>query len=480
MNKKIFLSLLLLISIPLISFAQQSDVDPQGDSSCVSIVNNLRYRTTDANTNAEVSVLQDFLQAGGYLKSNPVGFFGIMTTAAVKKFQKENNISPTGYVGPITRQKIKDQTCSLGGVVVSTTSPQIPIQITSPIASTAISLNSPNGGEYLAAGGGVAIDWTKTTAVQNEWLSIYYISEENYKKSITSNQKTIPSSAVFIAKSVSGYYWQIPATLSGAFRILVAYTPPSYQDGDGGIISYGDYSNGYFKISPKPVPTGAPSITVYSPNGGEVIKQGSVVRIKWNSPNVANVYIKLRKGNDTYHNPDPMFNSYEASIALRVNGNEGYVDWTVPTSLPDGTDYSIRVLDLDTGGTIFDDSNSYFTISSGISHVNTQKIISPNGGEIISLTKDTMPITFIPEINSTNYINIVDTEVNHPNGLAGAIIYHTYGLATVKGESSDKQVINVKTSIIKNFGLSDGKYKIEVCANTGCVMSDNYFTLTSL
>ena len=156
------------------------------------------------------------------------------------------------------------------------------------------------------------------------------------------------------------------------------------------------------------------------------------------------------------------------------------MDWTVPTSLPDGTDYSIRVLDLDTGGTIFDDSNSYFTISSGISHVNTQKIISPNGGEIISLTKDTMPITFIPEINSTNYINIVDTEVNHPNGLAGAIIYHPYGLATVKGESSDKQVINVKTSIIKNFGLSDGKYKIEVCANTGCVMSDNYFTLTSL
>jgi peptidoglycan hydrolase-like protein with peptidoglycan-binding domain len=112
MNKKIFLSLFMLIAIPLTGFAQQGDVDPQGDSSCVSIVNNLRYRTTDAKTDGEVSVLQDFLQTNGYLQSNPVGFFGLMTTAAVKKFQKANSISPTGYVGPITREKIKIQSCS--------------------------------------------------------------------------------------------------------------------------------------------------------------------------------------------------------------------------------------------------------------------------------------------------------------------------------------------------------------------------------
>jgi hypothetical protein len=105
---------------------------------------------------------------------------------------------------------------------------------------------------------------------------------------------------------------------------------------------------------------------VISPNGGEVIKQGSVVRIKWNAPGIDSVYIKLRKGSDTYYNPNPDYNSYEGSIALRVNANEGYFDWKVPTSLPDGKDYAIRILDIN-GGNISDDSNGYFTISSGTS-----------------------------------------------------------------------------------------------------------------
>jgi len=358
MNKKIFLSLFLLIAIPLTGLAQQGDVDPQGDSSCVSIINNLRYRATDTNTSGEVSVLQDFLQAGGYLKSNPVGFFGLMTTSAVKKFQAEKGISATGYVGPITRQKIKDQTCSTSDYPVST---QVPIVL--PVTSSTVSVLSPNGGEKLIAGSGIAINWSSSNVQPNDGLSIYYISEEGYQKSIKDSQKTIPASAVYIGKSISSYYWQIPSGLSGAYRILVAYVPSGY--GDMKVISYGDYSDSYFKIAPKSTADGSvtPSITVYSPNGGEVIKQGSVVRIKWNAPAVSSVYIKLRKGNDTYHNPDPTYNSYEASIALMVKADQGYFDWTVPNSLPDGTDYSVRV--IDSNATISDDSNGYFTISSG-------------------------------------------------------------------------------------------------------------------
>ena len=104
--------MLALVIAPSFASAISGDVDPQGDSSCISIVNNLRYKTNDAKTDGEVSVLQDFLQAGGYLNSNPVGYFGLMTTAAVKKFQSANNISATGYVGPITREKIKAQSCA--------------------------------------------------------------------------------------------------------------------------------------------------------------------------------------------------------------------------------------------------------------------------------------------------------------------------------------------------------------------------------
>ncbi len=106
------IAVLALVVVPNFVLATSGDIDPQGDSSCVSINNNLRYRANDANTNGEVSVLQDFLQTNGYLQSNPVGFFGLMTTAAVKSFQSANGITSTGYVGPITREKIKTQTCS--------------------------------------------------------------------------------------------------------------------------------------------------------------------------------------------------------------------------------------------------------------------------------------------------------------------------------------------------------------------------------
>ena len=92
-------------------FLQAPDPDPNPtESDCVSITNNLRYRARDANTNGEVSTLQDFLQSKGYLNSEPTGYFGLLTFKAVKDFQKDNNISPTGYVGPVTRAKIQTLT----------------------------------------------------------------------------------------------------------------------------------------------------------------------------------------------------------------------------------------------------------------------------------------------------------------------------------------------------------------------------------
>jgi len=81
-------------------------------SSCFSIQNNLRYRTRDWSVNGEVSTLQDFLATKGYLKSEPTGFLGILTMAAVQKFQSDQGIAATGFVGPITRAKIRALTCN--------------------------------------------------------------------------------------------------------------------------------------------------------------------------------------------------------------------------------------------------------------------------------------------------------------------------------------------------------------------------------
>ncbi len=99
--------------VPMVSMAQSNaDIDPNpNESICVSFENNIRYKTRDINTNREVSDLQDFLQEKGYLNFEPTGYFGLMTFAAVMNFQSANGISPTGFVGPITRGKIKEISC---------------------------------------------------------------------------------------------------------------------------------------------------------------------------------------------------------------------------------------------------------------------------------------------------------------------------------------------------------------------------------
>lgn len=88
------------------------DVDTQKtQGACLDIQNNLRYRSRDADTNNEVSAFQDFLQTNNYLNSEPTGFFGLMTMKAAKAFQQASGISPTGFIGFISRAKIKAMTC---------------------------------------------------------------------------------------------------------------------------------------------------------------------------------------------------------------------------------------------------------------------------------------------------------------------------------------------------------------------------------
>ncbi|KKU80969.1 MAG: SpoIID/LytB domain protein [Parcubacteria group bacterium GW2011_GWA1_47_8] len=65
----------------------------------------------DVNTDNEVPTLQDFLNAKGFLRSEPTGFFGLATFKAAKDYQASIGLTPTGYVGPLTRAKIKAMTC---------------------------------------------------------------------------------------------------------------------------------------------------------------------------------------------------------------------------------------------------------------------------------------------------------------------------------------------------------------------------------
>ena len=64
------------------------------------------YRSGDENSG--VKQLQQALFEMGYLKAEHVtGYFGSITEAAVKSFQKDNDISQTGVAAKLTLEKIK-------------------------------------------------------------------------------------------------------------------------------------------------------------------------------------------------------------------------------------------------------------------------------------------------------------------------------------------------------------------------------------
>lgn len=81
-------------------------------SSCLQLTVNMVSGSKDSTTNGQVSDLQFFLSNKGYLRTDPTGYFGVATLAAVKALQSDNGITPNGVVGPLTRAKIAAISCS--------------------------------------------------------------------------------------------------------------------------------------------------------------------------------------------------------------------------------------------------------------------------------------------------------------------------------------------------------------------------------
>jgi peptidoglycan hydrolase-like protein with peptidoglycan-binding domain len=94
-----------------VNATETNESDADIASVCLNIPVRLQYQSKDTSTSKYVMLLQDFLNDAGYLLSQPTGFFGAGTFKAVKAFQKANNISQTGSLGPLTRAKIAEITC---------------------------------------------------------------------------------------------------------------------------------------------------------------------------------------------------------------------------------------------------------------------------------------------------------------------------------------------------------------------------------
>ena len=183
----------------------------------------------------------------------------------------------------------------------------------------------PNGGETWEVGSTHSLMW-------NSGSTSGYVDIELYDSS--SSVKVIASSTT----DDGSYTWTIPTSLSGgsSYKIKISDSRNS---------SLYDFSDSVFTITTHPTPT----ITVISPNGGEIWEVGTTYNITWDSQSTSgHVNIELYK-----------YGSYVVTIVSEMS-DDGAYSWTVPTGMDDGG-YSIKIVDS-RNSTVFDSSDSYFTL----------------------------------------------------------------------------------------------------------------------
>ena len=197
----------------------------------------------------------------------------------------------------------------------------------------------PNGGEQFEPGDIVSIQWSSQN-VQNIRIDV-----------TTNGGLTWDNISLSVPASQGQFNWLISSQISSTeclIKICDTVNP-----------SICDQSNGYFTIVP------SSSITVLSPNGGEVWQIGSVQEINWLSDNVIGVKIDLSLNNGVTW----------ITIADSTPSTGVYI-WEVQTSSP-SIQCLIKVTDLALA-TTFDVSDDIFEIETALSLENDFKGIPDN------------------------------------------------------------------------------------------------------
>lgn len=158
----------------------------KAESSCTTLEHSLSFGSQDRNTDKEVSELQAFLRAEGYLRSQPTGFFGLSTLRAVREFQSAEGIRVTGTVNDETRTKIEAVSCG---------------------SSTDLAITGISAPTSLAIG--ETGTWTVNVESQAEGNLRYSVvwGDERTRRMAASDAEATQSSASFThAYSASGTY----------------------------------------------------------------------------------------------------------------------------------------------------------------------------------------------------------------------------------------------------------------------------------
>ncbi len=204
-----------------------------------------------------------------------------------------------------------------------------------------LTLTAPRGFENWTVNSTRAITWTSAGAISN--VKIEYSTNENLNFTVIA--ASVPNTG--------SYTWVVPSpvTTTATVRISDVVNP-----------SILDLSDAYFIVSPE-----VPSVTVTSPNGGEVWNIGTSKTISWASTGeVANVRIEYSTDAGS-----------SWSVITGSTPNDGNYSWSV---LNTPSPYSrIRIASVTNPLNIYDVSDANFTIAAAAAPAIT--VTTPNGGE---------------------------------------------------------------------------------------------------
>ncbi|MFN8005666.1 MAG: BACON domain-containing carbohydrate-binding protein [Terriglobia bacterium] len=213
--------------------------------------------------------------------------------------------------------------------------------------SQSLTVVSPNGGEIWMAGSSHNITWS-TTGTSTD-IKIEYSTDSGLTYS------TIVAST----PNSGSYSWEVPNTPSANIVIRIS-------EAHGGIW---DTSDRNFTIATSGSDT--PTLSVLSPNGGEIWLAGSSHNITWSTTGTVGS-VKIEYSTDS---------GLTYSTIVATTANSGSYSWIIPTT--PSTTVKVRISDV--GATVSDTSNANFTIiTSGGGCAYTisplSRLFGPSGG----------------------------------------------------------------------------------------------------
>ncbi len=226
------------------------------------------------------------------------------------------------------------------------------ITVVPPPPVPTLTLQAPNGGETWEVGEQEQITWSSANLAGNVKLE--------YSTNGFADATVITDSVA----NTGTYTWTVPDAPSDNVLVRVSSTLTA---------TISDTSDVTFTIASLPL---IPTLTLQSPNGGEVWEVGTQQQIEWSSVNLNG---KVRLDYSTS-------GSAPSTVITASSVNDGVYDWIVPNDL--STNVLVRVSST-LSDTISDTSDATFTIAGPHTFTDSFKTVSRRdleGGERITYT----------------------------------------------------------------------------------------------